>query len=73
MERFGFEMKKSYRETILQVLVSPAFLISSDHALRPGREGHLNQGHLMLSSLQVSFTMVQQHFLNLPLKPKESS
>ncbi|XP_034234984.1 transmembrane protein KIAA1109 isoform X3 [Thrips palmi] len=53
VERFGFEMLKSYRETILQVLVSPAFLISSDHALRPGREGHLNQGHLMLSSLQV--------------------
>lgn len=42
VERFGFEMKKSYRETILQVLVSPSFLISSDHALRPGREGHLN-------------------------------
>ncbi|XP_052121267.1 transmembrane protein KIAA1109 isoform X3 [Frankliniella occidentalis] len=53
VERFGFEMKKSFRETILQVLVSPSFLISSDHALRPGREGHLNQGHLMLSSLQV--------------------
>ncbi|KAF4529366.1 hypothetical protein B566_EDAN016815, partial [Ephemera danica] len=30
IERLGFEMKKSYQETTLQLLVSPAILLSSD-------------------------------------------
>jgi hypothetical protein len=54
VERFGFEMKKVYRETQLQVLLSPAILLTSDKAPRPNKESHLNQGHLVLSGFQVS-------------------
>jgi hypothetical protein len=54
VERFGFEMKKSYRETQLQVLLSPAILLTSDKVLRPSKESHLTQGHLTLSGFQVS-------------------
>ncbi|XP_037958120.1 transmembrane protein KIAA1109 homolog isoform X2 [Teleopsis dalmanni] len=53
IERFGFEMNKRYHETILQVLVSPAYLITSDTLIRPNRDKHINQGHLLLSAVQV--------------------
>lgn len=53
IERLGFEMKKRYFETKLQVLVSPAFLISPDNFPRPSKEKHLKQGHLLLSALQI--------------------
>jgi hypothetical protein len=53
LERFGFEMKKGYRETQLQLLLSPAILLSSDKVTRPSKESHLTQGHLMLSGFQV--------------------
>uniref|UniRef100_A0A0A9WZW5 Fragile site-associated protein C-terminal domain-containing protein n=1 Tax=Lygus hesperus TaxID=30085 RepID=A0A0A9WZW5_LYGHE len=54
LERFGFEMKKTYKECILQLLLSPAILLSSDKlSSRPSKERHLNQGHLMLSGLQL--------------------
>uniref|UniRef100_A0A1B6DJ95 Bridge-like lipid transfer protein family member 1 C-terminal domain-containing protein n=2 Tax=Clastoptera arizonana TaxID=38151 RepID=A0A1B6DJ95_9HEMI len=54
LERFGFEMKKGYKETQLQLLVSPATLLSSDKVSnRPGKDKHLSQGHLMLSGLQL--------------------
>jgi hypothetical protein len=53
IERLGFEMDKKYQETLLQVLVSPAFLISSDTYSRPSKEKHLKQGHLLLSALQI--------------------
>lgn len=53
LERFGFEMKKSFRETTLQLLLSPAILLLSDNVPRSSKEKHLNQGHLMLSALQV--------------------
>jgi len=54
IERFGLEMKKSYRDTQLQLLLSPSLLISSDKlGNRPVKDHHLNQGHLMLSALQV--------------------
>lgn len=54
IERFGLEMKKCYRDTQLQVLLSPSLLISSDKlGNRPVKDLHLNQGHLMLSALQV--------------------
>jgi len=49
IERIGFEMKKGYQETTLQLLVSPAFLLSSDLVPRNVKEVHLGQGHLMLS------------------------
>ncbi|KAJ8666820.1 hypothetical protein QAD02_008482 [Eretmocerus hayati] len=53
LERFGFEMKKTFKETELQLLLSPAILLLSDNVSRPSKEKHLNQGHLMLSALQV--------------------
>ncbi|CAH1406051.1 unnamed protein product [Nezara viridula] len=54
LERFGFEMKKGYKETMLQLLLSPAILLSSDKlANRPSKDKHLNQGHLMLSGFQL--------------------
>ncbi|XP_017025561.1 bridge-like lipid transfer protein family member 1 isoform X1 [Drosophila kikkawai] len=53
IERFGFEMNKRYHETTLQVLVSPSYLLASDCLQRSQREQHINQGHLMLSAVQV--------------------
>ena len=53
LERFGFEMKKDCAETQLQVLLSPAVMLLTDNVMRSGKESHLNQGHLMLSALQV--------------------
>ncbi|KAK9502019.1 hypothetical protein O3M35_012630 [Rhynocoris fuscipes] len=54
LERFGFEMKKGYRETQLQLLLSPAILLSSDKlSTRSSKDKHLNQGHLMLSGFQL--------------------
>ncbi|XP_055643314.1 bridge-like lipid transfer protein family member 1 isoform X2 [Toxorhynchites rutilus septentrionalis] len=53
IERLGFEMKKRFHETELQVLVSPSFLISSDNIIRPSKDKHLKQGHLLLSAVQV--------------------
>lgn len=53
IERLGFEMKKRFFETELQILVSPSFLISSDNVVRPSRDKHLKQGHLLLSAVQV--------------------
>lgn len=53
IERLGFEMEKKYNETLLQVLVSPSFLISSDTYSRPSKERHLKQGHLLLSALLI--------------------
>lgn len=53
LERFGFEMKKGYKETMLQVLLSPAILLMSDTVTRPNKESHVSQGHLMLSGMQL--------------------
>lgn len=53
IERLGFEMKKRFFETELQILVSPSFLISSDNVVRPNKDKHLKQGHLLLSAVQV--------------------
>ncbi|KAK9299212.1 hypothetical protein QLX08_007719 [Tetragonisca angustula] len=53
LERFGFEMKKKYKETELQLLLSPAIALVTDNVVRSNKERHLNQGHLMLSALQV--------------------
>lgn len=53
LERFGLEMKKSYKETLLQVVMSPSILLVSDTFTRPSKESHISQGHLMLSGLQI--------------------
>ncbi|XP_045512611.1 transmembrane protein KIAA1109 homolog isoform X1 [Pieris brassicae] len=58
IERFGFEMDKKFRETKLQLLLSPSILISANNLARPNANGSTNssalqQGHLMLSSFQL--------------------
>ncbi|XP_063974640.1 bridge-like lipid transfer protein family member 1 isoform X5 [Diachasmimorpha longicaudata] len=53
LERFGFELKKGFRGTELQLLLSPAVMLLTDNVVRSGKERHLTQGHLMLSALQV--------------------
>ncbi|KAG5893448.1 hypothetical protein JTB14_012167 [Gonioctena quinquepunctata] len=53
VERFGFEMKKRYDQTELQLLLSPAILLVTDNLNRSSKEKHLNQGKLALSSLQI--------------------
>ncbi|XP_050361994.1 transmembrane protein KIAA1109 homolog isoform X3 [Nymphalis io] len=58
IERFGFEMDKSFRETKLQLLLSPSILVSSNNPSRSNSNGinssnALQQGHLMLSSFQL--------------------
>lgn len=56
LERFGFEMKIEYKEMQLQLLLSPAILISTDKVTnRLSKDTHLSQGHMMLSGLQVSY------------------
>lgn len=55
VERFGFEMKKRYDQTELQLLLSPTILLVSDNVIRPSKEKHLGEGRLTLSSLQVGF------------------
>ncbi|KAK9751640.1 Kiaa1109 [Popillia japonica] len=53
VERFGFEMKKRYDQTELQLLLSPSILLVSDNVIRPSKEKHLSEGRLTLSSLQI--------------------
>ncbi|XP_031358006.1 transmembrane protein KIAA1109 isoform X3 [Photinus pyralis] len=53
IERFGFEMKKRYDQTELQLLISPSVLLVSDHINRPSKDKQLNQGRLTLSALQI--------------------
>ncbi|XP_041971055.1 transmembrane protein KIAA1109 homolog isoform X2 [Aricia agestis] len=58
IERFGFEMDKGFRETKLQLLLSPSILVSSNspsrsHSNNSNNSSALQQGHLMLSSFQL--------------------
>lgn len=46
-------MHKTFLETRLQLLLSPAVLYSTDVVLRPLESRHLQQGFLVLSALQV--------------------
>jgi len=46
-------MRKGYKETQLQLLLSPAIALVTDNVTRSNKEHHLNQGHLMLSALQI--------------------
>lgn len=46
-------MHKTFLETRLQLLLSPAVLYSTDAVLRPLESRHLQQGFLVLSALQV--------------------
>ncbi|XP_034153444.1 transmembrane protein KIAA1109 homolog isoform X3 [Esox lucius] len=53
LERLCFEMKKGYKETMLQLVLSPAHIFVSDNYQRPTSDGVLRDGHLSLSGLQM--------------------
>ncbi|XP_062852110.1 bridge-like lipid transfer protein family member 1 isoform X3 [Trichomycterus rosablanca] len=53
LERLCFEMKKGYKETMLQLILSPLHVFVSDSYQRPAVDGVLRDGHLSLSGLQM--------------------
>uniref|UniRef100_T1J6C2 Bridge-like lipid transfer protein family member 1 C-terminal domain-containing protein n=1 Tax=Strigamia maritima TaxID=126957 RepID=T1J6C2_STRMM len=53
LERFGFEMHKTYQETMMQMLLSPLILSVTDKYERNNSHNHLKNGHIALSGLQV--------------------
>ncbi|XP_036006462.1 transmembrane protein KIAA1109 homolog isoform X1 [Fundulus heteroclitus] len=53
LERLCFEMKKGYKETMLQMILSPIHIFVSDNYQRPTADGMLRDGHLSLSGLQM--------------------
>ncbi|XP_053559592.1 bridge-like lipid transfer protein family member 1 isoform X3 [Bombina bombina] len=53
MERLCFEMKKTYRETLLQLVLSPLYIFVHDNYQRPAADGMLREGHISLSGLQL--------------------
>ncbi|XP_069487248.1 bridge-like lipid transfer protein family member 1 isoform X4 [Ambystoma mexicanum] len=52
-ERLCFEMKKCYKETMLQLLLSPLYIFVNDSYQRPPVDGVLREGHISLSGLQL--------------------
>lgn len=53
LERLAFELHKTYRETKLQLLLSPLILSTTDVFERPDSNAHLKNGHLAVAALQV--------------------
>ncbi|CAJ0968809.1 unnamed protein product, partial [Ranitomeya imitator] len=53
LERLCFEMKKTYRETFLQLVLSPVYIFVNDNYQRPAVDGMLREGHISLSGLQL--------------------
>ncbi|XP_051784339.1 bridge-like lipid transfer protein family member 1 isoform X3 [Erpetoichthys calabaricus] len=53
LERLCFEMKKGYKETMLQLVLSPVHIFMSDNYQRPPSDGMLRDGHISLSGLQL--------------------
>ncbi|XP_030213365.1 bridge-like lipid transfer protein family member 1 isoform X7 [Gadus morhua] len=53
LERLCFEMKKGYKETMLQLILSPIHIFLSDNYQRPTSDGMLRDGHLSLTGLQM--------------------
>ncbi|XP_041130046.1 transmembrane protein KIAA1109-like isoform X4 [Polyodon spathula] len=53
LERLCFEMKKGYKETMLQLVLSPVHIFLSDSYQRPAADGVLREGHISLSGLQL--------------------
>lgn len=51
-ERLSFEMDKKYTETVMQLLLSPVVVNSSDLVVRPESFKYLTEGFLVMSSLQ---------------------
>ncbi|KAM7167896.1 bridge-like lipid transfer protein family member 1 isoform 1-T3 [Macrochelys suwanniensis] len=53
LERLCFEMKKGFRETMLQLVLSPLNLFLNDSYQRPSVDELLREGHISLSGLQL--------------------
>ncbi|XP_078396140.1 bridge-like lipid transfer protein family member 1 isoform X10 [Cetorhinus maximus] len=53
LEKLCFEMKKVYKETVLQLILSPVYVFVSDSYPRPSVDGLLREGHISLSGLQL--------------------
>nr|XP_056711844.1 bridge-like lipid transfer protein family member 1 [Euleptes europaea] len=53
LERLCFEMKKGYKETMLQLVLSPVNLFLNDNYQRPPVDEVLREGHISLSGLQL--------------------
>ncbi|XP_014640029.1 PREDICTED: uncharacterized protein KIAA1109 homolog isoform X2 [Ceratotherium simum simum] len=53
LERLCFEMKKGFRETMLQLVLSPLNVFVSDNYQRPPVDEVLREGHINLSGLQL--------------------
>ncbi|CAH2300868.1 Hypothetical predicted protein [Pelobates cultripes] len=53
LERLCFEMKKTYRETFLQLVLSPLHIFVNDNYQRPTMDGMLREGHISLSGCQL--------------------
>uniref|UniRef100_A0A8C4Y8Z4 Bridge-like lipid transfer protein family member 1 n=1 Tax=Gopherus evgoodei TaxID=1825980 RepID=A0A8C4Y8Z4_9SAUR len=53
LERLCFEMKKGFRETMLQLVLSPLNLFLNDNYQRPSVDELLREGHISLSGLQL--------------------
>ncbi|KAF7252839.1 hypothetical protein EYD10_01996 [Varanus komodoensis] len=53
LERLCFEMKKGYKETMLQLVLSPLNLFLNDNYQRPAVDEVLREGHMTLSGLQL--------------------
>lgn len=52
LEKLCFEMDKTYRETKLQLVLSPVIVRTSDLMKRPKNSAHLNNGFMLMDSLQ---------------------
>ncbi|XP_032080330.1 transmembrane protein KIAA1109 homolog isoform X3 [Thamnophis elegans] len=53
LERLCFEMKKGYKETMLQLVLSPLNIFLNDSYQRPTVDEVLREGHVSLSGLQL--------------------
>ncbi|XP_060035101.1 bridge-like lipid transfer protein family member 1 isoform X6 [Erinaceus europaeus] len=54
LERLCFEMKKGFRETMLQLVLSPlSVFVSDNYQQRPAMDEVLREGHISLSGLQL--------------------
>ena len=51
-DRLTFEMRKTYQETKLQLIISPISIILQDALKRASDQSHLSKGFLALSGLQ---------------------
>lgn len=68
-------MDKVYQQTQLQVIISPALLLTRDNIKRPASQQHLSEGHVALSGLQMrgGFMLSSLPPLSPPLSPSAAT